>query len=46
MLDEEKAESVVAGFMNGRSLFFVTNRGWNVSARATGTEYWRDPDLN
>jgi hypothetical protein len=46
MLDEEKAEAVVAGFTNGRDLFFVTNRGWKVSARATGTKSWRDPDLN
>ncbi len=46
VLDEEKAEAVVAGFINGRAIFFLTNRGWKVSATATGTKHWRDPDLN
>jgi lipid-binding SYLF domain-containing protein len=46
MLDQEKAEAFVAGFTNGRAIFFLTNRGWKVSATAAGTKYWRDLDLN
>jgi hypothetical protein len=46
MFDHEKAEAVVAGFTNGRAIFFLTNRGWKVSATAAGTKYWRDADLN
>ena len=46
MFDQEKAEAVVAGFTNGRAIFFLTNRGWKVSATAAGTRYWRDADLN
>jgi hypothetical protein len=46
MFDHEKAEAVVAGFTNGRAIFFLTNRGWKVSATAAGTRYWRDADLN
>jgi hypothetical protein len=46
MFDREKAEAVVAGFTDGRAIFFLTNRGWKVSATAAGTKYWRDRDLN
>jgi hypothetical protein len=46
MFDHEKAEAVVAGFTNGRAIFFLTQRGWKVSATAAGTKYWRDADLN
>jgi hypothetical protein len=46
MMDEEKAEAFVAGFTNGRAIFFLTKRGWKVSATAAGTKYWRDADLN
>jgi len=46
MFDQEKAEAFVAGFTNGRAIFFLTKRGWKVSATAAGTKYWRDPDLN
>ncbi len=46
MFDQEKAEAVVAGFTNGRAIFFLTQRGWKVSATAAGTKYWRDADLN
>ncbi len=46
MFDQEKAEAVVTGFTNGRAIFFLTKRGWKVSATAAGTKYWRDADLN
>ena len=46
MLDQEKAEAFVAGFTNGRAIFFLTKRGWKVSATAAGTKYWRDSKLN
>ena len=46
MFDHDKAEAFVAGFTNGRAIFFLTKRGWKVSATAAGTKYWRDPDLN
>ena len=46
MFDHDKAEAVVAGFTNGRAIFFLTQRGWKVAATAAGTKYWRDADLN
>ena len=46
MFDQDKAEAFFAGFTNGRAIFFLTNRGWKVSATAAGTKYWRDADLN
>ena len=46
MFDREKAEAIVAGFTNGRAIFYLTDRGWKVSATAAGTKYWRDADLN
>jgi lipid-binding SYLF domain-containing protein len=33
-------------FVDGRAIFHVTESGWKVSASATGTRYWPDPDLN
>jgi lipid-binding SYLF domain-containing protein len=33
-------------FVGGRAIFHVTDSGWKVSATATGTRYWPDPDLN
>jgi lipid-binding SYLF domain-containing protein len=46
MFDQDKAEAFVAGFTNGRAIFYLTKRGWKVSATAAGTKYWRDADLN
>jgi lipid-binding SYLF domain-containing protein len=46
MLDQDKAEAFVAGFSDGRAIFFLTKRGWKVSATAAGTRYWRDSELN
>jgi hypothetical protein len=33
-------------FVGGRAIFYVTDSGWKLSATATGTRYWPDPDLN
>ncbi len=33
-------------FVDGRSFFVLTKKGWRVAANATGTKYWRAPDLN
>ncbi len=33
-------------FVGGRAIFHLTDSGWKVSATATGTRYWPDPDLN
>jgi hypothetical protein len=41
-------EETTAGlrFVGGRAIFHLTDSGWKVSATATGTRYWPDPDLN
>lgn len=33
-------------FVDGRSFFVLGKKGWRVNANATGTKYWRAPDLN
>ena len=33
-------------FSNGTPIFVLDRKGWRVSANASGTEYWPDPDLN
>ncbi|XDA97414.1 hypothetical protein AB1M95_15005 [Sulfitobacter sp. LCG007] len=45
MFGEEKAEQAVR-FVDGRSVFVLTKKGWKISAHAAGTRYWRDGDLN
>lgn len=45
MFGEDKAEEAVR-FVDGRSIFVLTKKGWKVSATATGTKYWVDDKLN
>ncbi|MBT5001833.1 MAG: hypothetical protein HN551_03880 [Tateyamaria sp.] len=45
MFGEDKTEETVR-FVNGRTIFVLTNKGWKVSASATGTKYWVDKKLN
>lgn len=33
-------------FVDGRSVFVLGKRGWRLNANASGTKYWRAPDLN
>ncbi|MGR3616505.1 MAG: hypothetical protein ACU0BB_10725 [Paracoccaceae bacterium] len=35
-----------ARFVNGRTFFTLSKRGWRVNAAATSTKYWLAPDLN
>ena len=45
MFGDETAEQTVR-FIDGRSIFVLTKKGWKVSASASGTKYWTDPKLN
>ncbi len=45
MFGDDKQRATVK-FADGRSIFYLTNRGWKVSATAAGTRYWVDVDLN
>jgi hypothetical protein len=45
MFGDDKADQTVR-FIDGRSVFVLTNKGWIVSASVAGTKYWADPDLN
>lgn len=45
MIGDDK-ESQEVRFVNGRSIFVLTKKGWKVSASAAGTKYWKDADLN
>ncbi|SHJ48919.1 hypothetical protein SAMN05444000_10990 [Shimia gijangensis] len=45
MFGDDK-ESQAVRFVNGRSIFVLTKKGWKVSASAAGTKYWKDADLN
>lgn len=42
--DEKESEEVQ--FVDGRSIFVLTQKGWKVSATAAGTKYWKDTELN
>jgi hypothetical protein len=42
--DETRGEEV--RFVQGRSIFILSTKGWKVSATAAGTRYWKDPALN
>ena len=42
--DEKDMET--AQFVDGRSIFVLTKKGWKVSATAAGTKYWVDAELN
>lgn len=45
MFGDDK-ESQEVRFVDGRSIFVLTKKGWKVSASAAGTKYWKDADLN
>lgn len=45
MFGEEKAGENIR-FVDGRSFFALTKNGWRVAANATGTKFWRSPELN
>ena len=45
MFGEEKA-GLDLHFVDGRAIFFLTKRGWKVSATAAGTKYWGDTSIN
>lgn len=45
MFEDEKTTGTVR-FSDGRSIFYLTSKGWKVSATAAGTRYWVDIDLN
>lgn len=45
MQGEERSTTEVQ-FVNGRSFFVLSKKGWRVNANATGTKYWKDPNLN
>ncbi|SLN10862.1 hypothetical protein [Ruegeria meonggei] len=42
--DESTAETV--RFTDGRSFFQLSKTGWRVSAGASGTKFWKSPELN
>jgi hypothetical protein len=45
MMGAEQAEESVR-FIDGRSFFVLSKKGWKVSATAAGTKYWPDKGLN
>lgn len=42
--DDQTTETV--RFTDGRSFFVLSKKGWRVSAGASGTKYWKSPELN
>lgn len=44
--DGDEDDTLQARFVEGRSFFYLSKKGWRVAASATGTKYWRDKDLN
>lgn len=45
MFGEGKAGDNIR-FVDGRSFFVLTKKGWRAAANATGTKYWRARELN
>lgn len=45
MYGDDKTDETLR-FIEGRSIFVLTKKGWKVSASAAGTKYWPDPKLN
>ncbi|WP_171207375.1 MULTISPECIES: hypothetical protein [unclassified Ruegeria] len=45
MYGEERSGEAVH-FTDGRSFFVLGKKGWRVSAAATGTKFWKSPELN
>jgi len=42
----DEQEQLALRFRQGRAVFVLTQKGWKVSARLTGTKYWPDAALN
>ncbi|NOD34000.1 MULTISPECIES: hypothetical protein [unclassified Ruegeria] len=42
--EDKKGETV--RFSDGRSFFVLSKKGWRVSAGASGTKFWKSPELN
>jgi lipid-binding SYLF domain-containing protein len=42
----DEQEQLGLRFQQGRAVFVLTQKGWKVSARLTGTKYWPDTALN
>jgi lipid-binding SYLF domain-containing protein len=42
----DEQEQLALRFQQGRAVFVLTQTGWKVSARLTGTKYWPDAELN
>ncbi len=45
VMGEDKANETLR-FVDGRSTFVLSKKGWRVNASATGARFWRDSDLN
>lgn len=45
MFGKDKADQKVR-FVDGRSIFILSKKGWKVSTSAAGTKYWPDKELN
>ncbi|MEX0307735.1 MAG: hypothetical protein AB3N12_10165 [Ruegeria sp.] len=45
MYDEDRSGETVH-FTDGRSFFVLSKKGWRVSAGASGTKFWKSPELN
>jgi lipid-binding SYLF domain-containing protein len=42
----DEQEQLALRFQQGRAVFVLTQKGWKVSARLSGTRYWPDAELN
>ena len=45
MYGDDKTEQAVR-FVDGRSVFGLDKKGWRVAAGASGTRFWKSPELN
>ncbi len=45
MYGDERTDETLR-FTDGRSFFVLSKKGWRVSAGASGTKYWKSPELN
>ncbi len=45
MYGEDRAGDTLR-FTDGRSFFVLSKKGWRVSAGASGTKFWKSPELN
>lgn len=45
-LHGEERDNEVLRFVDGRSVFVLSKKGWRLNANAGGTKYWPSPELN